>query len=63
MKQKFGQNLSQIGALYDFYGQKNLGHQSSEIELRQPVWLAWRIFRVLYSFLAVIRNAVNDVQN
>ena len=33
MKQKFGQNLSQIGALYDFYGQKNLGRQSSGIEL------------------------------
>ena len=33
MKQEFGQNLSQIGALYDFYGQKNLGRQSSEIEL------------------------------
>ena len=26
-KTKFGQNLSQIGALYDFYGQKNLGRQ------------------------------------
>ena len=33
MKKKFGQNLSQIGALYDFYGQKNLGRQSSGIEL------------------------------
>ena len=33
MKNKFGQNLSQIGALYDFYGQKNLGRQSSGIEL------------------------------
>ena len=30
---KIGQNLSQIGALYDFYGQKNLGRQSSGIEL------------------------------
>ena len=34
MKKKFGQNLSQIGALYDFYGQKNLGRQSSGIELK-----------------------------
>ena len=33
MKKKFGQNLSQIGALYDFYGQKNLDRQSSGIEL------------------------------
>ena len=33
MKNKFGQNVSQIGALYDFYGQKNLGRQSSGIEL------------------------------
>ena len=32
MKNKFGQKLSQIGALYDFYGQKNLGRQSSGIE-------------------------------
>ena len=35
MKTKFGQNLSQIGALNDFYGQKNLGRQSSGIELSQ----------------------------
>ena len=34
MKQKFWYNLSQIGALYDFYGQKNLGRQSSGIELK-----------------------------
>ena len=33
MKQKFGQNLSQIGALCDFFGQKNLDCQSSGIEL------------------------------
>ena len=34
MKKKFGQNLSQIVGLYDFYGQKNLGRQSSGIELK-----------------------------
>ena len=34
MKKKFGQNFSQINALYDFYDQKNLGRQSSGIELR-----------------------------
>ena len=33
MKTKFGQNLSQIGALYDFYGQKNLGRQQRLSEL------------------------------
>ena len=33
MKKQFGQNLSQIGALYDFYSRKNLGRQSSGIEL------------------------------
>ena len=33
MKKKFGQNLSQIGALHGFYGHKNLGRQSSGIEL------------------------------
>ena len=32
-EKKIGQNLSQIGAYYDFYGQKNLGRQSSGIEL------------------------------
>ena len=31
-KKTFGQNLSQIGALYDFYVQKNVGRQSSGIE-------------------------------
>ena len=37
MKKKFGQNLSQIGALYDFHCQKNLGRQSSGIEIRQAI--------------------------
>ena len=41
---KFGQNLSQIGALYDFYGQKHLGRHSSGIELNcsRNVVLAWK---------------------
>ena len=34
MKNKFGKNVSQIGALYDFYGQKNLGRHSNGIQLR-----------------------------
>ena len=42
MKKQFGQNLSQIGALYDFYSQKNLGRQSSGIELRS---LTWRLLK------------------
>ena len=32
-KKNIGQNLSKIGALYDFYGRKNLGRQSSGIQL------------------------------
>ena len=39
MKKQFGQNLSQIGAFYDSYGQKNLGRQSSEIGLSNRVAL------------------------
>ena len=46
MKKKFGQNLSQIGALYDFYGQKNLGRQSSGIELSLVGRLTKRSFLV-----------------
>ena len=46
MKQKFGQNMSQIGALYDFYGQKNVGRQSSGLELRiDSAQLAGRVRR------------------
>ena len=38
MKKTFGQNLSQIVGLYDFYGQKNLGCQSSGIELNKQTF-------------------------
>ena len=45
-EKKFGQNLSQIGALYDFYGQKNVGRQSSGLELRiDSAQLAGRVKR------------------
>ena len=41
MKKTFGQNLSQIGAPYDLYGQKNLGRQLSGIELRVVTVSIW----------------------
>ena len=49
MKNKFGQNLSQIGALYDFYGQKNLGRQSSGIELSK-FWVEVSVCRGSHRF-------------
>ena len=43
MKKKILQNLSQIGALYDFYGQKNVGRQSSGIEFRSCSQSTWKM--------------------
>ena len=68
MKKQFGQNLSQIGALYDFYGQKNLGRQSSGIELKLGpyfkdtvcLWLAIVAtgFFIATGFILVVGNTL-----
>ena len=56
MKKKFGKNLSQIGALYDFYGQKDLGRQSSGIEL-STILLSYSMSLSLSSLIGMYYTA------